>query len=123
MAKKSKIKRTKKKNRQDNSNIISTKKFILPKPGQGPSRDKRENGFFRLLLVGSEKGNKITLSVRGNKDPGYAATARMITEAALSLILNRDSLPKVSGILTPASGIGEVLVLRLKNRGITFTLE
>ena len=31
MAKKSKIKRTKKKNRQDNSNIISTKKFILPK--------------------------------------------------------------------------------------------
>ena len=47
----------------------------------------------------------------------------MITESALSLILNRDSLPKALGVLTPASGIGEVLVLRLKNKGITFTLE
>ena len=99
------------------------KKFILPKPGQGPNRNKRENGFFRLLLVGSNKGNKITLSVKGNRDPGYAATARMITESALSLILNRESLPEASGVLTPASGIGEVLVLRLKNKGITFTLE
>jgi len=99
------------------------KKFILPKPGQGPNRDKRENGFFSLLLVGSNKGNKITLSIKGNKDPGYAATARMITESALSLILNCDSLPYASGVLTPASGIGEVLVLRLKNKGITFTLE
>ena len=99
------------------------KKFILPKPGQGPNRNKRENGFFRLLLVGSNKGNKITLSVKGNRDPGYAATARMITESALSLILNRESLPEALGVLTPASGIGEVLVLRLKNKGITFTLE
>jgi short subunit dehydrogenase-like uncharacterized protein len=99
------------------------KKFILPKPGQGPNREKRENGFFKLLLIGANNGNKITLSVRGNKDPGYAATARMITESALSLILNRDSLPDAKGVLTPASGIGEVLVSRLKNRGITFTLE
>tara|TARA_Y100001970_G_scaffold94915_1_gene119656 strand:- start:2912 stop:3610 length:699 start_codon:yes stop_codon:yes gene_type:complete len=99
------------------------KKFILPKPGQGPNRDKRESGFFRLLLVGSNKGNKITLSVEGNRDPGYAATARMITESALCLILNRESLPEVSGVLTPASGIGEKLVSRLKNRGITFTLK
>ncbi len=99
------------------------KKFILPKPGQGPNREKRENGFFRLLLVGASNGNKITLSVTGNKDPGYAATARMITESALSLILNRDFLPKASGVLTPAAGIGKVLVDRLKNRGITFKLE
>ena len=99
------------------------KKFILPKPGQGPNREKRENGFFKLLLVGANKRNKITLSVKGNKDPGYAATARMITESALSLILNRDSLPKASGVLTPAAGIGKVLVDRLKNRGISFKLE
>ena len=99
------------------------KKFILPKPGQGPNRRKRENGFFRLLLAGSNKGNKITLSVKGNRDPGYAATARMITESALSLILNRESLPKASGVLTPASGIGEVLASRLKNKGITFMFE
>ena len=75
------------------------------------------------MLVGSNKRNKITLSVIGNRDPGYAATARMITESALSLILNRDSLPKASGVLTPATGIGEILVNRLKNRGITFMLE
>ena len=99
------------------------KKFILPKPGQGPNRQKRENGFFRLLLVGSNKGNKITLSVKGNRDPGYAATARMITESGLSLILNRQSLPKATGVLTPASGIGKVLASRLKNKGITFMFE
>ena len=99
------------------------KKFILPKPGQGPNRRKRENGFFRLLLAGSNKGNKITLSVKGNRDPGYAATARMITESGLSLILNRQSLPKATGVLTPASGIGKVLASRLKNKGITFMFE
>ena len=47
----------------------------------------------------------------------------MITESALSLILNRESLPKASGVLTPASGIGEVLASRLKNKGITFMFE
>ena len=99
------------------------KKFILPKPGQGPSRVKRDSGFFKLLIVGSNGDNNISLNVKGNKDPGYASTARMITESALCLILNRDSLPKASGVLTPATGIGEVLVSRLKNKGITFTLE
>ena len=47
----------------------------------------------------------------------------MLTETAISMILNEDKLPKAYGVLTPASGIGLVLIDRLKDKGISFTVE
>mgnify|MGYP005762397501 FL=1 len=100
------------------------KKFFFPLPGQGPSREKRENGLFNLDIVGSiKKTKKISLNVYGNSDPGYSATATMVAESALSILLNEDKLSNRFGVLTPASGIGEVLVERLKDKGIQFNLN
>ena len=99
------------------------RKFFLPAPGDGPSKENRESGYFKLVLVGSIADNKLSITVTGDRDPGYAATARMLAESALCMILDRKSIPDVSGVLTPAAGIGDILVSRLKDNGITFKIE
>ncbi len=100
------------------------RKFSLPSPGEGPSKETRDNGFFKLELIGSmENIKKVSLTVTGDSDPGYSATAKMITESALSVLLDQDRIPKVHGVLTPASGIGAVLAERLKDKGINFSIN
>jgi len=100
------------------------KKFNLPKPGEGPSKEERENGFFKMNIIGSINNiEKNSLSVIGDSDPGYSATAKMLTESALSVLLEKEKIPKAFGVLTPASGIGVTLVERLKGKGINFILN
>jgi short subunit dehydrogenase-like uncharacterized protein len=100
------------------------KKFNLPKPGEGPSKEERENGFFKMNIIGSINNiEKNSLSVIGDSDPGYSATAKMLTESALSVLLEKEKLPKALGVLTPASGIGVILVERLKDKGINFIIK
>ena len=100
------------------------KKYVFPSPGEGPSYDERKNGFFKIRLVGyTDKNKQLSMVINGDSDPGYSATAKMITESALSIILNEQNIPTNAGVLTPATGIGKILAERLKNNGITFTLE
>ena len=100
------------------------RKFFLPSPGEGPSKEIRDNGFFKLDIIGSmDNIKKIRFTVTGEGDPGYSATAKMITESALSILLNQDRIPKVSGILTPAAGIGVVLAERLNDNGFNFSIN
>ena len=35
------------------------KQFALPKPGQGPSKEERENGMFDVLFVGKTRGRPL----------------------------------------------------------------
>ena len=100
------------------------RKLGLPKPGEGPSKKQREDGFFQLNLFGSiKKTKKISLNIIGDSDPGYSATAKMITEAALSILLDEEKIPKAYGVLTPAAGIGSNIVNRLEDKGICFNLD
>ena len=93
------------------------------KPGEGPSKEERDNGFYEVLFAGSNGDDKtVSVSVRGDKDPGYGSTSKMIAESAVCLLLNRDT--ELRGILTPASGLGSLLIDRLqKNAGLTFQVE
>jgi len=99
---------------------------LLPKPGQGPSADERENGFFNMLLVGNQSTNTNTnttkVRVRGKRDPGYGATSRMLSQAALSLAQDTN-LPETYGLLTPATAFGMDFVPRLAKADITFSIE
>ena len=99
------------------------KNFYLPSPGEGPNKEKRDNGFFKILLNGYVDGNHISCTVTGDKDPGYSGTAIMLTESALSIILNNEEIPKKFGVLTPASAIGKKLIKRLKTKGIIFKVN
>ena len=76
-------------------------KYVLPKPGSGPSESQRENGYFELILVGKTAGNPTTTlrgRIRGKRDPGYGATCRMLGESALCLA--QDDLTVGGGFWT-----------------------
>lgn len=94
-----------------------------PKPGEGPSKDERENGFYDVLFVGiAENGETIKVGVTGDKDPGYGSTSKMIAESALCLL--RDSTDTGGGIWTTAPAMGSKLIKRLvDNAGLTFEVE
>ncbi len=94
----------------------------LPQPGEGPSRAKREAGYFDLRLRGvGPNGHVIHGRVNGDRDPGYGSTSKMLAESAVCLA--RDSLGLGGGIWTPASAMGEALLMRLPKAGVTFRLE
>jgi short subunit dehydrogenase-like uncharacterized protein len=103
-------------------------KFALPSPGEGPSRDKIENGFFKIELIGQGKADDGTdFSIRGrvraDKDPGYGATAIMLAESALCLALDEVDDALDGGVLTSASAMGMTLIDRLRGAGMTFEVS
>lgn len=94
---------------------------VLPDPGTGPSREARAKGWFRMDVDAStESGRRYRATVAGKGDPGYAATAVMLGESGLALALDLDRLPDRAGSLTAATGIGDVLVERLRAAGHTY---
>lgn len=97
-------------------------KRIAPDPGQGPNKEKREAGFFKLLLVGKlADGSIMRARVTGDRDPGYGSTSKMIAESGVCLA--KDDLPVKGGFWTPASGMGDALLKRLvDNAGLGFDL-
>ena len=92
-----------------------------PKPGEGPSKEERENGFYDVLFVAEmEDGETLHLGVKGKYDPGYGSTSRMLAETAIGLL----SCEKPGGVGTPGYFLGEDLVKRLEEHAdITFTIE
>ncbi len=100
-------------------------KTILPKPGEGPSRDERENGYFKMKLIGddTESGNRITVTFADSKDPGYGSTSMMLAESALCLALDKKSISLHYGVLTPSVAFGHEIVNRLKNAGMNISVN
>jgi short subunit dehydrogenase-like uncharacterized protein len=94
-----------------------------PKPGEGPSKEERESGFYDVIFVAENAaGQKLVASVKGDRDPGYGSTSKMISESAVCLL--RDGLATQGGIWTPAAAMAEPLFKRLQaNAGLTFSVE
>ncbi|MCY1279389.1 putative trans-acting enoyl reductase [compost metagenome] len=94
-----------------------------PKPGEGPSKEERESGFYDVLFIGeAADGRSLKASVAAQRDPGYGSTSRMIAESALCLL--RDATDTPGGIWTTAPAMGEKLIRRLsEHAGLTFRLE
>jgi short subunit dehydrogenase-like uncharacterized protein len=93
-----------------------------PKPGEGPSKEQRETGHYDLLFVGlAPDGRQIRVAVRGDRDPGYGSTAKMIAECAICL---RESPDVKAGIWTPGAAMGNRLIKRLVDHaGLSFEVE
>lgn len=93
-----------------------------PKPGEGPSRESRENGNYDILFCGDINDESVHVSVVGDMDPGYGSTSKMIAESAICLVKECEDLN--GGIYTPASSMGTKLIKRLQdNAGLTFKIE
>jgi short subunit dehydrogenase-like uncharacterized protein len=93
-----------------------------PKPGEGPSKAEREAGFYDVLFVGDRRRRPPDpRRVKGDKDPGYGSTSKMIAETALCLV---DTPDVAGGIWTPGAALQGKLVDRLEAQaGLKFTLE
>src|SRR6266576_395878 len=93
------------------------------KPGEGPSKEEREKGLYDLLFVGlGEGGRQARIAVRGDRDPGYGSTSKMIAECAICLLRDTPEIP--GGIWTPGAAMGHRLITRLVDHaGLTFAVE
>jgi short subunit dehydrogenase-like uncharacterized protein len=90
-----------------------------PKPGEGPSKEERDTGFYDLLFAGlMPGGERIDCVVKGDRDPGYGSTSKMIAESALCLV---EDVEGDGGIWTPGALMGAPLRKRLEAKaGLTF---
>lgn len=95
-----------------------------PKPGEGPSKEEREAGFYEAAFYGGEGDDVMVAVVTGDKDPGYGSTSKMISEAALCLTRDVDRSTTPGGVYTPAPAMGNSLIGRLEaHAGLTFKME
>jgi short subunit dehydrogenase-like uncharacterized protein len=99
-----------------------TRRLLLSfrSPGEGPTAEQREKGWFRVRFNGEGGGNRVVTEVRGG-DPGYGETAKMLAESALCLA--HDSLPETAGQVTTAAAMGDALIDRLVRAGIEFEVK
>lgn len=92
---------------------------LAPKPGTGPSEEVRENGHYRVeTYTTTSTGARYVATMAQSGDPGYKATAAMLGECGLALALDRDKLPELFGVLTPAAAMGDALLVRFPRAGI-----
>ena len=93
----------------------------LPQPGEGPSKESREQGNYDVLFFADFDEGSIEARVTGYMDPGYGSTSKMIAESALCLVQDCEDLS--GGMYTPAPAMGDKLIKRLtKNAGLTFDI-
>jgi len=96
-------------------------KYVLPKPGAGPSPEQQVAGFFDIRFYGeTAAGDTIVTKVTGDADPGYGSTAKMLGESAIALLeLDRERV--AGGFHTPTTALADALIGRLtKHAGLTF---
>jgi short subunit dehydrogenase-like uncharacterized protein len=97
----------------------------MPKPGEGPTKEERESGFYDLLFIAeAADGRTVRAAVKGDRDPGYGSTAKILAEAGLALALDVPRSQTPGGCWTSASAMPEALMKRLPHKaGLTFEVE
>ena len=100
-------------------------RFALPKPGTGPGPNARESGRYEVLFSGiNQSGQRLSARVKGDRDPGYGSTSKIISECALALVQDISRKTTPGGVWTPGAALGMAVVPRLQARaGLSFELE
>ena len=95
---------------------------MAPAPGEGPSEQTMATGYYQIQMHAEhpdDKEKSVRLEIRGDRDPGYGSTSKMLAESALCLA--QDELESPGGVTTPAASMGDALVERLNAKaGVTF---
>jgi short subunit dehydrogenase-like uncharacterized protein len=99
------------------------KKTVLPKPGEGPTAEQREAGFFNIVIEGRTDDDRVLRAkVTGDRDPGYGSTSKMIGEAAACLAEDIGD-DVAGGFWTPASALdGKLLDRLVEHAGMAFEI-
>ena len=64
----------------------------------------------RHALHGPPDGRQVRASVKGDRDPGYGSTSKMISESGVCLVSDCADVP--GGIWTPGAAMGDRLIKR-----------
>lgn len=97
---------------------------VLPKSGSGPSDKARERGYYKVeTYTTTTSGARYVARMEQRGDPGYKATSVMLGECGLALAKDRDKLPDLHGVLTPAAAMGDALLARFPHAGIELRTE
>ncbi|KAH6568261.1 hypothetical protein BASA62_005572 [Batrachochytrium salamandrivorans] len=104
--------------------------------GSGPSAKKMKEGSFGVHIIGesADKRHQCVASISFDEDPGYKATAVLLAQSALCLLLDQAKLRTAGkddrqfktlegGVLTGVSAMGEVVLERLEQAGFVFTVH
>lgn len=103
-------------------------RFLLPKPGEGPSPEAQLAGRFDIRFFGrTDEGQTLRVKVTGGRDPGYGSTGKMLGQAAISLALDHvkdgTKVGRGGGFWTPATMFDERYIERLTSHaGLCFEL-
>ncbi|ORT85111.1 saccharopine dehydrogenase [Burkholderia puraquae] len=101
-------------------------RFLLPKPGEGPSAEAQLAGRYDLRFFGrADDGRTLRVKVAGDRDPGYGSTGKMLGQAAISLALDcaGDGVKtgRGGGFWTPATMFDARYIERLvRHAGLRF---
>jgi short subunit dehydrogenase-like uncharacterized protein len=96
---------------------------LAPAPGTGPSDREMDAGWFRCdLFARASDGHTVRGLIAAEGDPANRITVKCVCESALVLAGGDNTLPSRAGVLTPSTGLGDALLLRLSKRGIAFTV-
>ncbi|MEY3464581.1 MAG: saccharopine dehydrogenase [Gammaproteobacteria bacterium] len=100
-------------------------RYVLPKPGEGPSPEAQLRGFFDLRFAAhAADGQTLRAKVTGDRDPGYGSTAKMLGQAAACLAFDLRHGERRGGFWTPATLLGDRLVERLvAYAGLRFEID
>ncbi len=101
------------------------KKYVLPGSGEGPDKETRESGQWKIVLIGKmDDGTTVRALVGGEGDPATDSTSRMLIESALCLAEDANKAPVGGGSWTPAAAMGDLLLDRLTSHaGMNFEFE
>lgn len=112
------------------SRVSFLKKFLdslLPKPGQGPNKEKLNKSNFRAYLQATTtKGKTFRGYIQSERDPGYYETSKMVSEFAICLVLHSESKLASGlegGFYTPASLFGNTIIDRLVKAKLIFKVD
>ena len=97
----------------------------MPKPGEGPTKEERDAGFYDILFIAeAADGRTVSAAVKGDRDPGYGSTSKILAEAGLALAFDVPRSETAGGCWTSAAAMAEALLKRLPAKaGLTFQVE
>ena len=82
----------------------------------------RERSLRPALRRGRARWSRGPRSVKGDRDPGYGSTSKMISECAICLLRDTPDVP--AGFWTPGAAMQHKLIKRLVDHaGLTFQVE
>ena len=96
-----------------------------PSRAKARRRHERDAGWYDILFIAEmNDGRTVRAAVKGDADPGYGSTSKILAEAALALAFDVPRSVTPGGCWTPAAAMAEPLLKRLPTKaGLTFEVE